>query len=60
MTTRKTKPNFPSMIELPTELLKLATVTVEQKALDRATQICQPTEAPAGRSLPHRGKITLH
>ena len=61
MTTRKPKPTFPSMIELPVERLQLATVTVEQKAPARGSQAVQATdELSAARSLSRRGKITLH
>jgi hypothetical protein len=55
MTTRKPKPTFPSEIELPAERLRLATVTVEPE-----TSGSQVKLRPASRSLPARGKITLH
>jgi hypothetical protein len=60
MTTRKPKPTLESMIQLPAEELRLATVTVEQKAPARSGQTRQATEMPMGPSLPRRGKITLH
>jgi hypothetical protein len=61
MTTRKPKPTFPPLIELLTEQLQLMPVTVEHKAPARAGQIWPAeTELPVARSLPHRGKITLH
>jgi len=60
MTTRKPKPTFASMIELPTEKLQLATVTVEQKAPTRGVQSRHATELSMASSLPLRGKITLH
>jgi len=58
MTTRKPKPTFESMIELPT--LQLATVSVEQKTPARATQGRHPTELRPATSLTRHGKITLH
>ena len=60
MTKRKSKPTFPSMIELPlpAERLQLATVTVEQKASARDGHSAPLTELPV--ALPRRGKITLH
>jgi hypothetical protein len=60
MTTRKPKPTFPSMIELPAKQLQLATVTVDQKAPARCGGAHPAKEVRASRSLPHRGKITLH
>jgi hypothetical protein len=48
------------MIESPPEELRLATVTVEQKAPARGDQIRQATELLVGPSLPRRGKTTLH
>jgi hypothetical protein len=60
MTTRKPKPTLSSMIELPAERLQLATVTVDQKTPARAGRTCETTEIPAARSLPRRGKVTLH
>ena len=61
MSTRKTKPTFSSMIELPSERLRLMTITVEHKAPTRDGQAWQTTATvlPAGR-LPPRGKNTLH
>jgi hypothetical protein len=60
MSTRKTKPAFSSMIELPSERLRLMTITVEHKAT-RDGQTWQTTAAvlPSDR-LPPRGKNTLH
>jgi hypothetical protein len=60
MTTRKQKPTFPSMIELPTEQLQLTTVTVENKAPGRVERIARATDVPAAWTLPRRGKVTLH
>ena len=60
MTTRKPKPNFPSMIELPAERLQLATVTVDQKTPARGSRASEAKEFPATRSLPTRGTVTLH
>ena len=61
MTTRKPKPPFSPLIELPTEQLQLVAVTVEHKPPARTGQNWQAeTELPVGGSLPHRGKITLH
>jgi hypothetical protein len=60
MTTRKPKPTLTSMIELPAEELRLATVTVEQKVPARGDQIRQATELSEGPSLHRRGKVTLH
>ena len=61
MTTRKTKPTLSSTLELPSERLRLMTITVEHKAPTRAGQTWQTTAAvlPADR-LPARGKNTLH
>ena len=61
MSTRKTKPTFSSLIELPPERLQLMTITVEHKAPARGTETCQTTatELPATR-LPARRKVTLH
>jgi hypothetical protein len=49
------------MIELPSEWLRLMTITVEHKAPTRDGQTWQTTAAvlPADR-LPARGKNTLH
>ena len=60
MTTRKPKPTFPAMIELPAEQLQLATVTVDQKTPGRCGGTRPAKEVRASRSLPPRGKITLH
>jgi hypothetical protein len=60
MTTRKPKPDLPAMIELPAERLQLATVTVDQKTPARGGRTSAATEFPATRSLPGRGKVTLH
>lgn len=60
MTTRKPKPTFPSEIELQLEQLRLQTVTVEPKASARNARSSQVRQRPAARSLPHRGRITLH
>jgi hypothetical protein len=62
MTTRKPKPKpTPSplieLIELSTEQLQLVTVTVEPKSSPRAGR---GTEVPVLRTLPARGKNTLH
>ena len=43
MSTRKTKPTFSSMIELPSEWLRLMTITVEHKAPTRGGQTWQST-----------------
>ena len=61
MSTRKTKPALTSLIELPSERLRLMTITVEHKASTRDGQTWQTTAAvlPADR-LPPRGKHTLH
>jgi len=61
MTTRKTKPVFSSMIEVPSERLRLMTITVEHKAPARGGQVWQSTATvlPADR-LPPRVKNTLH
>jgi hypothetical protein len=58
MSTRKTKPTFSSMIELPSERLQLMTITVG-KAPTRGGQTWETTELPANR-LPPRRKVTLH
>ena len=59
MNTRKPKPTLPSEIELPAERLRLATVTVEPKTSARNARR-QVKLRPAARSLPARGRITLH
>jgi hypothetical protein len=61
MSTRKTKPTFSSMIELPSERLTLKTITVEHKVPTRRGQTWETTgtELPATR-LPSRRKVTLH
>ena len=61
MSTRKTKPTFSSMIELPSERLRLMIITVEHQAPTRGGQTWQTTATvlPADR-LPARGKNTLH
>lgn len=61
MSTRKTKPTFSSLIELPSERLQLKTITVEDKVPTRGAQTWQTTatELPAPR-LPPRRKVTLH
>jgi hypothetical protein len=60
MSTRKTKPTFSSMIELPSERLRLMIITVEHQA-PRGGQTWQTTATvlPAD-GLPARGKNTLH
>jgi hypothetical protein len=58
MSTRKTKPTFSSLIELPPERLQLMTITVE-KAPTRGDQTWQATALPANRLPPPR-KVTLH
>jgi hypothetical protein len=60
MTTRKQKPTFPTLIELPAEQLQLVTVTVDAKTPARGRQTRQVRELPATRALPRRGKVTLH
>jgi hypothetical protein len=60
MTTRKPKSTLASVIELPTEKLQLATITVEQKTPARGVQSRHATELSVASSLPRRGKITLH
>ena len=60
MTTRKPKPTLESTIELPTEQLQLATVTVEQKSHARGAQNRKATDLALAQSLARRGKITLH
>ena len=61
MSTRKTKPTLSSLIELPSEQLRLQTITVEHKAPARDGQTWQTTATvlPANR-LPPREKNTLH
>jgi hypothetical protein len=61
MRTRKTKPTFSSEIELPSERLRLLTITVEHQAPARGDQTWQTTATvlPANR-LPPRDKTTLH
>jgi hypothetical protein len=58
MTTRKLKPSYPPLIEIPTEQLQLVPVTVEHKPPAHAGRTRQaPSDLP---SLPPQGKITLH
>jgi hypothetical protein len=60
MSTRKTKPAFSSMIELPSERLRLMTITVEHKApTDGQTWQTTAAVLPSDR-LPPRLKHTLH
>jgi hypothetical protein len=64
MTTRKPKP-APSplieLIELSAEQLQLVSVTAEPKAPPRARPIWNTrTDVPVLRTLPTRGKNTLH
>lgn len=59
MSTRKTKPTFSSLIELPSERLQLKIITVEHKAPTDDAQRWQATALPATR-MPPRRKITLH
>jgi hypothetical protein len=61
MSTRKTKPALSSTIELPSERLRLMTITVEHKTPTGIGQTWQTTTTvlPADR-LPPRGKNTLH
>ena len=61
MSTRKTKPTFSSMIELPSERLQLKTITIEHKSPTRGGQAWQTTATvlPANL-LPPRGRNTLH
>jgi len=60
MTARRHKLNS-SPLESPTEQLLLVAVTVEHKPSARAGQIWQAgARLPATRSLPPRGRITLH
>lgn len=59
MSTRKTKPTFSSMIELPSERLQLKIITVEHNAPTGDAQRWQATALSASR-MPPRRKITLH
>jgi hypothetical protein len=61
MSTRKTTPTLSSTLELPSERLRLLTITVEHKAPTRGGHAWQTTATvlPADR-LPPRGKHTLH
>jgi hypothetical protein len=60
MTTRKHKLDFPPL-ECPTERLQLVPVTVEHKPSARAGRSWQAdARLPVTRTLPPRGKITLH
>ena len=51
MSTRKTKPAFSSLVELPSERLRLMTITVEHKASTCGGQSWQTTTTvlPADR-----------
>ncbi len=60
MSTRKPKPPFQSMIELPAEQLELLTITVDPRPVNRDVLTSQATKRSASRSLPYRGKVTLH
>jgi hypothetical protein len=61
MSTRKTKPTLSSLIEVPSERLRLMTITVEHQAPTRGSQIWQTTATvlPVDQ-LPPRAKHTLH
>jgi hypothetical protein len=61
MSTRKTKPALSSLVELPSERLRLMTITVEHKAPTGNGQTWQitTTTLPADL-LPPREKNTLH
>jgi hypothetical protein len=61
MSTRKSKPDFPSEIELLDKRLQLATVTVEQKTPARGSQSRRPADLHVIEieALPRR-KVTLH
>ncbi len=58
MNTRKPKPTFGSMIELPVEELQLQTIKVEAKPAPRGDE-AEVTRYRATRVLPQRGKVTL-
>ena len=60
MITRKRKLILPSL-ESPTERLQLVAATVEYKPPAPASQVWRAdAKLPVTRSLPPRGKITLH
>jgi hypothetical protein len=60
MSTRKTKPALSSIIELPSERLRLMTITVEHKAPTGDGHTWQATMTVPADRLPPRGKRTLH
>jgi hypothetical protein len=60
MSTRKTKPALSSIIELPSERLRLMTITVEHKATASDHHTWQTTTTVPADRLPARGKRTLH
>jgi hypothetical protein len=62
MTTRKPKPAIsPLFEEWPTEQLQLMPVSADRKTPARGNQNWPAqAELPRIRSLPNRGKITLH
>jgi hypothetical protein len=59
MSTRKTKPTFSSLIELPSERLQLKIITVEHEAPTSDAQRWQATALAATR-MPPRRKVILH
>jgi hypothetical protein len=60
MSTRKTKPTSSRMIELPSERLRLLTITVEHKTPTGDGHTWQATTTVPADRLPPRGKRTLH
>jgi hypothetical protein len=60
MNTRKPKPTFQSMIELPSEELRLQTITVDVKPAAGGDQMARAERLSATRVIPQRRKVTLH
>ncbi len=60
MSTRKPKPTFQSLIELPSEQLQLMTITVDPKPAARGARTTRAMALPETRLLPERDKVTLH
>jgi len=60
MNTRKPKPTFQSMIELPSERLQVQIITIDAKPSARGAQMARAVQLPATRVLPQRDKVTLH
>jgi hypothetical protein len=60
MSTRKPKPSFPSSIEVPSERLRLATVTVEPKSAKPSVRNWTAGELFFPELVPNPDKSRLH